>query len=284
MTRSMKLTALVEAVHAAKTHHEKAALEAKIHPLMMDARTQNKTFKTAYRAKLKELGLNQCQFEKHRYITNSKSEYAWKLLDTEHLTLATVYLLVRKAKKIALEKSCTLDEAVEKELKQISSRKHSVNNGGVFFRKASTHNDLVKKSWCKIHEAIKMLVSVEFKHLDRIEHVKFERSFESDIQALLHQYKIRANSSVKNGLRAESPSLRRHFLEALDEIGIARPGRGQVVNQKYANQLRAAHRRRAGESHPDRHPGNDHMAQKFIRINKAYEVVEQYLSAQGVNT
>ena len=280
MTKAMKLLTLAKAVQAAKTHRQKAELEAKIRKLI-NCKPDSKD----YTLKLSELGLNRGQFKSRRLIYRSKLEYAWELLDIEHLSAATVVNLIREAQKNASLQSCSIDEALKKEYKRSCVKNtRVVTKNGIAFQERNTDDDSVKKSWCKIHEAIKVLVSIEFKHLDHIEHVKFEQSLDSDIKGLLHQYKIRANSSVKNGLKADSPALRRHFLAALDEIGISRPGRGQVINQEYANQLRAAYRRRAGESHPDRHPDNNHMAQKFIRINKEYEIVEQYLNAQGVST
>ena len=269
----VELNAVMEMHRSATTHRERSVLEAMILNIVGSRKND--------RHLLRELtGIRTYEFEIRSYCRLSGSEFIWSMLDEHGVAIGTVRKILVSAKRESAVNGQALDDVLRDMYVRISSVGYTAKTKtGVSYR--SQRPDAVRSSWGSIHSSIRAIMLKELGHLDPIEHARLEKGFDLDLKALIHQYKVRVNALARSGLPTEDKTLRRRFLVALDEIGLERPGR--TINQDYADKLRKGYRRRLADSHPDRHPGNDHMIEKFRCIVEAYKTVEEYLATKGLN-
>jgi hypothetical protein len=212
-----------------------------------------------------------------------KSDFAWHLIDEKKLSFGTVTSMLKKAKRQSALDGRSIDiilSEIYEELVSKSSHICKLKNGIKFY----TCHSSTKSNWKYIQCAIRDIIQREMKNINHIEHCMILKDLEIDLKTLIHQYKIRINVSAKNGIPIENKQkdkqLKRKFLEVISNLDLPKPPK--ILNQKYGTEVRRIFRRKWADHHVDRHPGNEHVAQRFREMNDLYEIVEKYLALHGI--
>jgi hypothetical protein len=269
-----ELATIAEMHKNAKTHKEMLELENWIREKI--------GWTIEYRPLMRQLGIVPGNMEMRHTWSLSKSDLIWTLVDEKNIALSTANKLLYEAKKQSKIYNISLDEALNKLYTERSGNSSvcRTKTGKVAFKNHSQkHKEKsVKFAWTAVHDAIKEIIKRDMSKLDPVVHDQLMKDLEVDLKVLTQQYKTRISSNVKNGILLEDKSLKRKFGDALRNLDLPKPNK--VMNQDYGANVRRIFRRKLADHHPDRHPGNDHIKNRFNEMIEVYKIVEDYLTSQ----
>jgi hypothetical protein len=275
------LSAIAEMHKSAKTHKEKAELETWIREKI--------GWHVGLRPVVRNLGILPGEMEVHRTFTLAGTEFIWTLLDEKNVSLHTVQKLLYDAKARSKLMGVSVDTAIRDlyEERASDSSVCKTRKGKVTFKRhtKTQREKSVKFAWTLIRDAVREIIKREMKQLDPIMHDRLMRDLDIDLKVLVHQYKTRVNSNVKNGIPVEDRGLKRKFMGALSNLDLPKPEK--AITQEYATKIRREFRRKLADHHPDRYSDSnqvkkDHIKARFQEMQEVYQIVEDYLTSHGV--